>query len=42
MNELMTQDPLPIQPLKIFPAVAEAVAAVAEQKIRDFNLERDA
>ncbi len=42
MNELMTQDPLPIQPLKIFPAAAEAVAAVAEQKIRDFNLERDA
>lgn len=41
MSELMHQDPLPIQPLQLFPAVAEAVAAVAEQKISDFNLGRD-
>lgn len=41
MRELMSQEPIPIQPLQIFPAAAEAIAVVAEQKIRYFNLERE-
>lgn len=39
MCELMRKDPPPIQPLQIFPVVADAVAEVAENKIRMFNLE---
>lgn len=39
MAELMKQDPLPLQPLKIFPVVADAVAKVTAEKIRMFNLE---
>jgi len=39
MYELMHQDPMPIQPLQLFPVLADAVAAVAAEKIRLFNLE---
>lgn len=39
MSELMHMDPMPIQPLQLFPTVADAVAKVACEKIRMFNLE---
>ncbi len=42
MSELMHQDPMPIQPLQLFPVAAEAVAVVAAEKIRQFNLQEEA
>lgn len=39
MCELMHQEPLPIQPLQLFPVVAKAVSKVALDKIHMFNLE---
>ena len=39
MIALMLQEPLPIQPLKIFPVVADAVTEVARKKMKMFHLE---
>lgn len=39
MRALMLQEPLPIQPLKIFPVVADAVTEVARKKMKMFHLE---
>lgn len=39
MRELMTQDPLPLQPLQIFPSAAAAIAEKTAEKIREFRLE---
>lgn len=39
MKEIMTQEELAIQPFQIFPVAADAVAVVAAEKIRMFNLE---
>lgn len=41
MSEIMSIRPFQIQPLKIFPVVADAVADVAREKIRMFNLEEN-
>ncbi|WP_305768542.1 class II fructose-bisphosphate aldolase [Candidatus Epulonipiscium viviparus] len=39
MYDLMHQDTMPIQPLQLFPVVADAVAAVAAEKIKIFSSE---
>lgn len=39
MRELLTREPMPIQPLQLFPAAADAVAEVAKKKIKMFHLE---
>ncbi|MFI3174307.1 MAG: class II fructose-bisphosphate aldolase [Bacillota bacterium] len=39
MCDLMHQDPMPMQPLQLFPVVAEAVAVVVSEKIKMFELE---
>lgn len=39
MEELMKCRPIPIQPLKLFPALADAVSNAVSEKIRIFNLE---
>lgn len=39
MKELLSREPMPIQPLQIFPTAAEAVAKIAQEKIKKFRLE---
>ena len=39
MRQLLNQNPMPIQPLQLFPVVADAVADTARKKIKMFHLE---
>ncbi len=41
MRELLIQEPMPIQPLQLFPVVADAVTVVARKKIKMFDLVGD-
>lgn len=41
MSEIMSKKPLPLNPLEIFPPVAEAIAKVTREKIEMFQLNDD-